>query len=111
MLSIVTCLYKRKKKTLKLTPLPTPKSAVPVVMYMNDETLPDEIKQLIKERNLESIVPRDKHDSVNANYAITNKQGDKDFYEFFLETNGYVFSELFLLNNYVTFLKSNSFFE
>ena len=79
---------KGKMKRLKLTPLPTPKRAVPVLMSLDDETLPDDIKQLIKENNVESIVFRDKQDSMNANYTITYKQGDEDSgyisYEFFI---------------------------
>ena len=76
-----------KMKKLKLTPLPTPKRAVPVLMSLDEETLPDDIKQLIKENNVESIVFRDKQDSMNANYTITYKQGDED--------SGYVSYELF----------------
>ena len=67
-----------KMKKLKLTPLPTRKRAVSVLMYLNHETLHDEIKQLIKESNVESTVFRDKHDSLNANYTITYKQEDAD---------------------------------
>ena len=77
-----------KMKRLKLTPLPTPKRAVPILMSLDDETLPDEIKQLIKENNVESIVFRDKQDSMNANYTITYKQEDNGsgyvLYEFFI---------------------------
>ena len=77
-----------KTRRLKLTPLHTPKRAVPVLMSLNDETLPDEIKQLITESNAESIVFRDKQDSINANFTITYKQRDKDSwyvsYEFFV---------------------------
>ena len=73
---------------LKITPLPTPKREVPVLMSLNDETLPDEIKQLIKESNVETIIFRDKQVSINANYTITYKQGDKGSgyvsYEFFI---------------------------
>ena len=58
-----------KMKRLKLTPLPR-------------------IKQLIKEKKVESIVFRDKQDSMNANYTITYKQRDEDAgyvsYEFFI---------------------------
>ena len=56
-----------KMERLKLTPLPTPKRAVPVMMSLDDETLPDDIKQLIKENNVESIIFRDKKDSMNGN--------------------------------------------
>ena len=77
-----------KMKRLKLNPLPTPKRAVPVLISLDDETLPDDIKQLIKENNVESIVFRDKQDLMNANYTITHKQGDEDSryvsYEFFI---------------------------
>ena len=65
-------------KRLKLTPLPTPKLAVPVLMSLDDETLPDDIKQLIKENNVESIVFRDQQESLNSNYTITYKQRDED---------------------------------
>ena len=47
-------------------------------MSLDDETLPDDIKQLITESNVKSIVFIDKQDSINANYTITYKQGDKD---------------------------------
>ena len=77
-----------KMKGLKLTPLPTPKRAVQFLMSLDDETLPDDIKQLIKENNVESIVFRDKQDSMNTNYIITYKQRDEDSgyvsYEFFI---------------------------
>ena len=77
-----------KMKRLKLTLLATPKRAVPVLMSLDDETLPDDIKQLIKENNVESIVFRDKQDSMNGNSTITYKQRDEDCgyvsYEFFI---------------------------
>ena len=57
-------------------------------MSLDDETLPDDIKQLIKENNVESIVFRDKQDSMNAKHTITYTQGDEDSgfvsYEFFI---------------------------
>ena len=75
-------------KRLKLTPLPTPKCAVLVLMSLDNETLPDDIKQLIKKNNVESIVFRDKQDLMKANYTITYKEGDEDSgyvsYEFFI---------------------------
>ena len=76
-------------KSLKKTLLPTPKRAVSVLMSRDNETLPDDIKQLIKENNVESIVFSDKQDSMNANYTITYKQRDKD--------PGYVSYELFIV--------------
>ena len=75
-------------KRLKLTPLPTPKRAVPILMSQDDETLPDEIKQLIKENNVDSIIFRDKQDWMNANFTITYKQGGNDsryvLFEYFI---------------------------
>ena len=60
-----------KMRKLKLTPLPMPKRAVPVLMSLNDESLPAEIRQRIEKNNVQSIVFRDKTDRVNANYTIT----------------------------------------
>ena len=85
-----------KMKRLKLTPLPTPQRAVPVLMSLNDETLPDDIKQLIKENNVESIVFRDKQDSMNANYtSLTNKE---------TKTLDMVLMNFLFLNDYVKIL-------
>ena len=57
-------------------------------MSLDDEVLPDDIKQLIEESNLKSIVYRDKQHSMNANYSITYKQRAEDSgyvsYEFFI---------------------------
>ena len=78
-----------KMKRLKLTLLLTSKRAVPVVMSLDYETLLDDIKQLIKENNVESIVFRDKQDSMNANYTITYKQRSED--------SGYVSHEFFIV--------------
>ena len=63
---------------LKLTTLPMPKRAVPILMSLDDESLPKEIKQRVKENDVESIVFRDKVDSINANYTITYRNDDKD---------------------------------
>ena len=65
-------------------------------MSLDDETLSDDIKQLIKERNVESIVFRGKQDSMNPNYTITYKQRGED--------SGYVSYDFLLLNNYVKIL-------
>ena len=60
-----------KMRKLKLTPLPMPKRAVPVLMSLTDKSLPAEIRQRIEKYNVQSIVFRDKTDRVNANYTIT----------------------------------------
>ena len=63
---------------LKLTPLPMPKRAIPVLMSLDDESLPKKIKQRVKENDVETIVFRDKVDSINANYTIIYRNDDKD---------------------------------
>ena len=45
-----------KMKKLKRTPLPMHKSPTPVQVSLDDEGLPDEIKQVISKGNVESIV-------------------------------------------------------
>ena len=65
-------------KKLKLIPLPVPKRAVPILMSLDDESLPKEIKQRVKENDVESIVFRDKVDTINANYTKTYRNDDKD---------------------------------
>ena len=67
-----------KMQRLKLTLLPMPKRAVPVLMSLDDESLPKEIKQRVKANDVESIVFRDKVDSINANYTIIYRIDDKD---------------------------------
>ena len=67
-----------KMQRLKLTPLPMPKRAVLILMSLDDESLPKEIKQRVKENDVEFIVFRDKVDSINANYTITYRNDDKD---------------------------------
>ena len=60
-----------KMRMLKLTPLPIPKPAAPVLMSLTDKSLPVEITQRIENNNVQSIAFRDKTDRVNANYTIT----------------------------------------
>ena len=67
-----------RMQRLKLNPLPMTKRAVPILTCLDDESLPKEIKQRVKENDVESIVFRDKVDSINANYTITYKKEDKD---------------------------------
>ena len=47
-------------------------------MSLDDESRPKEIKQRVKENDVELIVFRDKVDSINANYTITYKKKDKN---------------------------------
>ena len=60
-----------KMRKLKLTPLPMPKRAEPVLLSLNDKSLPAEIRQRFEKNNVQSIVFREKTDRVNANYTIT----------------------------------------
>ena len=66
-----------KMQRVKLTPLPMPKRAVPILMSLDDESIPKEIKQRVKEYNVEFIAFRDEVDSINANYTINYKKEDK----------------------------------
>ena len=65
-----------------------PKHAVSVQIFPTDERLPPEIKESIRESNVESVVFRDKTDNVNANYTVAYKKtdGNAQFvcYEFFI---------------------------
>ena len=60
-----------KMRKLKLTPLPMPKRAEPVLMSLNNKSLPAEIRRRIENNNVQSIVFREKTDRGNANYTIT----------------------------------------
>ena len=63
-----------KAQRLKLTPVHMPKHAVPVQISPTDESLPAEVKDSIRNCNVESVVLRDKSDNVNANYNIAYKK-------------------------------------
>ena len=77
-----------KMKRLKLTPLPMHKSPTPVQVSLDDESLPDEIKQVVSKGNVESIVYYAKDCGMQSNYKVTHKKEDKDSryttYEFFM---------------------------
>ena len=70
--------YTRENAKTEKNPLPMTKRVVPVLMSLDDESLPKEIKQRVKENDVETIVFRDKVDSINANYTITYRNDDKD---------------------------------
>ena len=74
-------------RKLKLSPLPTPKWPAPVRVPLDDDNLPDEIKKLVSEGNVESIVYYGSGYGLQANYKVTYKKDDKDSryttYEFF----------------------------
>ena len=77
-----------KMRRLKLTPLPMHKSPTPVQVSLYDESLPDEIKQVVSKGNVESIVYYAKDCGMQPNYKLTFKKEDKDSrfstYEFFM---------------------------
>ena len=77
-----------KMKRLKLTPLPMQKSPTPVQVSLDDESLPDEIKQVVSKGNVESIVFYANDCGMQSNYKVTYKKEDKDSryttYEFFM---------------------------
>ena len=77
-----------KMKRLKLTPLPMHKSPTPVQVSLGDESLPDEIKEVVSEGNVESIVFYANGGDMHANYKMTYKKDEKDSryttYDFFM---------------------------
>ena len=64
-----------------------PKLAVPVQISPTDESILAEVKESIRENNVESVVFRDKTDNVNANYTIAYQKNDENSqfvcYDFF----------------------------
>ena len=79
--------FQEKKKSLNLTPLHIHKSPAPVHVTLDDESLPDEIKQIVSKGNVESIVYYARDYGKQPNYKVTYKNEDKDSrcttYEFF----------------------------
>ena len=79
---------KEKLKRLKLIPSPTPKYPVPVPVPLEDESLPDEIKEVVREGKVESSVYYGSDHGFQANYKVTYKMEDKNSelitYEFFM---------------------------
>ena len=77
-----------KMKRPKLTPLSFQKSPAPVQVTLNDESLPDKIKQAVSKGNVESIVCYAKDYDMQSNYKVTYKKEDKDSryttYEYFM---------------------------
>ena len=75
-------------KKLKLTSLPTLKYPVPVPVRLDDESLPDEIKEVAREGKVESIVYYGNDYGFQAHYKVTYKKEDKNSefitYKFFM---------------------------
>ena len=81
-------LQEKMKKKLNISPLPTPKYSVPVSVPMDDESLPDEIKEIVRERKVGSIVYCGNDYEIQAKFKVTYKKEDKNSefitYEFFM---------------------------
>ena len=77
-----------KMRRMELTTFKRPAA---VQMSLTDESLQDEIKQLIREGNVDSIVYHEKDCGVKASYTVTYKKADKNSkyttYEFLFLTN------------------------
>ena len=77
----------QEMRNLKLSPLPTPNWPAPVQVPQDDANLPDEIKMMVSEGNVESIVYYGSGYGMQANYKLTYKKDDNDYryttYEFF----------------------------
>ena len=73
---------------LKLTPLPMPKRPVPIQISLNDNTLPEKIRQVVNEGNVDSITYYDKTLGMRASYTVVYKREDIDSqfitYDFFI---------------------------
>ena len=80
--------FTRENEKTETTPLPMHKSPTPVQVSLDDESLPDEIKQVVSKGNVESIVYYAKDCGMQSNYKVTYKKEDKDSrhttYEFFM---------------------------
>ena len=77
-----------KMRRQKLTPLPMHKSPTPVQVSLDDESLPEEIKQVVSKGNVESIVYYAIDCGMQSNYKVAYKKEGKDSryttYEFFM---------------------------
>ena len=64
-------------RKLELIPLPTPKRPAPVQVPLDNDNLPDEIKMLVSEGNVESIVYYGSGCGIQAIYKVTYKKTTK----------------------------------
>ena len=63
-----------------------PKRSVPVLVPLNDENLPAEIKQLVEQGCVDSVTYYGTEYGMKASYTVAYKKEDKDFttYIFFI---------------------------
>ena len=66
-----------KMQRLKLTTLPKLKRPVADQMSLTDESFPDEVKQVVHRRNVDSIVYHKKKCGVKASYTVAYKKQTK----------------------------------
>ena len=80
--------FTRENEKTGTNPFTYAQVATPVQVSLDDESLPDEIKQLVSKGNVESIVYYAKDCVMQSNYKVTFKKEDKDSryttYEFFM---------------------------
>ena len=60
------------------TLLPTLKWLEAVQMSLTDESQPDEVKQVVQKRTIDSIVYHEKDCGVKASYTVTYKKADEN---------------------------------
>ena len=80
--------FTRENEKTEINSLPKPKYPVPVPVHLDDESLPDEIKEVVREGKVESIVYYGNDYGFQANYKVKYKKEDKNSefiaYEFFM---------------------------
>ena len=80
---------KEKMQRMNLNPLPMPKRSVPVQVPLNDDKLPEEVKQLVEKGCVDSVTYYGMEYCVKASYTVVYKKEDKNShyttYEFFIE--------------------------
>ena len=64
----------QKMRKLKLTSFPAPKWLAPFQVAPDDNSLPDEVKMLVNEGNVETIVYYGSGYGMQANYKVTYKK-------------------------------------
>ena len=69
---------KEKKQRMNLTSLTVPKRLVLVQVPLNDENLPEEIKQLVEQECVDSVTYYGMEYGMKASYAVAYKKRTKN---------------------------------
>ena len=69
---------KEKMQRTNLTPLPMLKRSVPAQVPLNDESLLEEIKQLVEQGCVDSVTYCGMEYGMEASYAVAYKKEDKN---------------------------------